>query len=139
MLGEGAPAADIAATRHAYELDLPLRVQYVHYWKGVLHGDLGRSIRLNKRVALSLAQAYPYTLRLTLGVAFVALILSIPEACARHSAATVGTNRLLSVVSLFGLSFPNFALAPILILLFPLNWDGSPSPRRGPPTSSARF
>ncbi len=118
MLGEGAPAADIAATRHAYELDLPLRVQYVHYWKGVLHGDLGRSIRLNKRVALSLAQAYPYTLRLTLASLFVALILSIPAGVRSAQRRNRWDDRLLSVVSLFGLSFPNFALGPILILLF---------------------
>jgi peptide/nickel transport system permease protein len=118
MLGEGAPAADIAATRHAYELDLPLRVQYVHYWKGVLHGDLGRSIRLNKSVALSLAQAYPYTLRLTLASLFVALILSIPAGVRSAQRRNRWDDRLLSLVSLFGLSFPNFALGPILILLF---------------------
>src|ERR1035438_10369870 len=50
MLGEGAPAADIAATRHAYGLDAPLGDQYIRYWKGVLHGDLGRSIRYNQTV-----------------------------------------------------------------------------------------
>ncbi len=46
MLGEGAPAADIQATRHAYDLDESLGQQYFHYWKGVLHGDLGSSLRL---------------------------------------------------------------------------------------------
>ena len=48
MLGEGAPAADIKATRHAYGLDVPLPEQYIHYWKGVLHGDLGLSLRYSK-------------------------------------------------------------------------------------------
>ena len=60
MLGEGAPAADIAATRHAYGLDAPLADQYLHYWKGVLHGDLGRSIRYNQTVIRLIAQRYPY-------------------------------------------------------------------------------
>ncbi len=32
MLGEGATPADIAALRHQYGLDLPLRAQYLHYW-----------------------------------------------------------------------------------------------------------
>ena len=40
MLGEGAPAADVQAARHAYGLDLPLGRQYLNYWKGVLRGDL---------------------------------------------------------------------------------------------------
>jgi ABC-type dipeptide/oligopeptide/nickel transport system permease component len=118
MLGEGAPASDIAATRHAYGLDAPLSEQYIHYWKGVLHGDLGRSIRYNKNVTLSLAQAYPYTLRLTLASLFVAIVLSIPAGVRSAQRRNRWDDRLLSVVSLFGLSFPNFALGPILILLF---------------------
>ena len=51
MLGEGAPATDIQATRHAYGLDVPLGQQYLHYWKGVLHGDLGPSLRFNQNVS----------------------------------------------------------------------------------------
>ena len=50
MLGEGATANDIAALRHAYGLDIPLPLQYLHYWRGVLHGNLGRSLRLNASV-----------------------------------------------------------------------------------------
>jgi ABC-type dipeptide/oligopeptide/nickel transport system permease component len=118
MLGEGAPPADIAATRHLYGLDAPLGQQYLNYWKGVLHGDLGRSIRLNKSVTLSLAQAYPYTLRLTLASLLIALVLSIPAGVRSAQRRNHWDDRLLSVVSLFGLSFPNFALGPILILLF---------------------
>src|SRR3954470_6500361 len=61
MLGEGAPAVDIAATRHAFGLDAPLGEQYLRYWKGVLHGDLGRSIRYNQTVTKLLGQRYPFT------------------------------------------------------------------------------
>jgi ABC-type dipeptide/oligopeptide/nickel transport system permease component len=118
MLGEGAPAADIAATRHAYGLDAPLGEKYLHYWKGVLHGDLGRSIRYNQTVTKLIAQRYPYTLRLTLASLLVAIILSIPAGVRSARRRNRWDDRLLSVVSLFGLSFPNFALGPILILLF---------------------
>src|SRR5215470_20277970 len=65
MLGEGAPAADIAATRHAYGLDVPLSQQYLRYWKGVLHGDLGMSLRFNQPVTSLILARYPFTLRLT--------------------------------------------------------------------------
>ena len=118
MLGEGAPAADIAATRHLYGLDAPLGEQYIRYWKGVLHGDLGRSIRYNQTVSKLIAQRYPYTLRLTLASLFVAIILSIPAGVHSARRRNRWDDRVLSVVSLFGLSFPNFALGPILILLF---------------------
>jgi ABC-type dipeptide/oligopeptide/nickel transport system permease component len=118
MLGEGAPASDIQATRHAYGLDAPLGQQYLRYWKGVLHADLGPSLRFHQSVASLIAQRYPYTLQLTLGALLVALVLSVPAGVRSAEHRNRWDDRLLSVVSLFGLSFPNFALGPILILIF---------------------
>lgn len=118
MLGEGAPAADVAATRHAYGLDEPLSQQYLHYWKGVLRGDLGPSLRFNQNVGRLIAQRYPYTLQLTVAALLVALIISIPAGVRSAQRRGKWDDKTLSVVSLFGLSFPNFALGPILILLF---------------------
>src|ERR1700747_1265027 len=118
MLGEGAPPADIAATRHAYGLDAPLGEQYLHYWRGVLHGDLGPSFRYQQSVTRLLSQRYPYTLELTLASLLVAIVLSIPAGVRSAQRRDRWDDRLLSVVSLFGLSFPNFALGPILILFF---------------------
>src|SRR5512135_2255283 len=73
MLGEGAAAGDIRAMRHAYGLDISLRQQYVNYWKGVLHGDLGQSLRFNQGVTRLILQRYPFTLQLTLASLFVAI------------------------------------------------------------------
>jgi len=118
MLGEGAPAADVQSLRHAYGLDEPLSQQYLHYWRGVLHGDLGLSLRLNQSVSSLIAQRYPYTLQLTFAALFVAIVLSIPAGVHSARRRNRWDDRLISVVSLFGLSFPNFALGPVLILLF---------------------
>ncbi len=118
MLGEGAPAADLQAARHAYGLDLPLSQQYLNYWKGVLHGNLGVSLRFNQSVSKLLAQRYPYTLQLTLAALVVAILLSIPAGVRSARRRNEWDDRAISVVSLFGLSFPNFALGPILILFF---------------------
>jgi len=118
MLGEGVPAADLQAARHAYGLDLPLGQQYVNYWKGVLHGDLGLSIRYGQGVSKLIAQRYPYTMQLTVAALFVAIGLSIPAGVGSARKRNRWQDRWISVVSLFGLSFPNFALGPILILFF---------------------
>ena len=118
MLGEGAPAADLQAVRHAYGLDLPLTQQYLNYWKGVLRGNLGVSIRYNQGVSKLLVQRYPYTLQLTVAALLVAILLSIPAGVRSARRRNDWDDRAISVVSLFGLSFPNFALGPILILLF---------------------
>ena len=118
MLGESAASPDVQATRHAYGLDLPLRQQYVNYWKGVVHGDLGRSLRFDQPVAKVVLQRYPWTLQLTVASMIVALLISIPAGVRSARRRNRWDDRLLSFVSLWGLSFPNFALGPILILFF---------------------
>jgi peptide/nickel transport system permease protein len=84
----------------------------------VLRGDLGPSLRFNQNVTGLIAQRYPYTLKLTLAALVVAILLSVPAGVRSARRRNRWDDRLLSVVSLFGLSFPNFALGPILILLF---------------------
>src|SRR3954464_11235210 len=118
MLGEGAPVTDVAATRHVYGLDVPLWQQYLHYWKGVLHGDFGPSLRFNQSVGSLIVHRYPYTLELTVASLFIAILISIPAGVSSAQHRGRWDDKLLSVVSLFGLSFPNFALGPILILFF---------------------
>ena len=118
MLGEGATASDIQALRHAYGLDVSIGHQYFNYWKGVLHGDLGRSLRLNQDVTQVIAQRYPWTLQLTIAAMIVALLISIPAGVRSARRRNGWDDRTLSFVSLLGLSFPNFALGPILILFF---------------------
>jgi ABC-type dipeptide/oligopeptide/nickel transport system permease component len=117
MLGEGARPVDIAALRHTYGLDQPLGRQYVHYWQGVLHGDFGRSLRLNDSVTHLVLTRYPWTAELTVAAVLLALLISIPAgiAAARHRGRW--QDQSIGVISLLGLSFPGFALGPILILL----------------------
>ena len=126
MLGEGVPAADLQAARHAYGLDLPLSKQYLNYWKGVVHGNLGLSLRYNQSVSRLLVQRYPYTLKLTLAALLVAVLLSIPAGVRSARRRNEWDDRTISVVSLFGLSFPNFALGPILILIFSIKMGWLP-------------
>ncbi|MGO4514841.1 ABC transporter permease [Terriglobus sp. 2YAB30_2] len=123
MLGEGATAADISTLRHAYGFDLPLQTQYWQFLKGVSHGDLGRSVRLREGVMALIGQRYPYTLELTAAAMFIGILFSVPAGI--WSAYRNGTrvDRTIGVASLFGLSLPNFALGPVLILVFAI-WLG---------------
>ena len=121
MLGESAAAADIQAARHAYGLDLPMSRQYLNYWKGVLHGDLGQSLRFNQNVGSLIAERYPFTLKLTLASLLVALATSIPAGVRSARRRNRWDDRAISFISLLGLSFPNFALGPVLILFFAVN------------------
>ena len=118
MLGEGASTTDLQAARHDYGLDVPIGQQYVNYWRGVLRGDLGKSLRFNQKVGQIILQRYPWTLKLTLAAMFVALLISIPAGVRSARRRNRWDDRTLSFISLLGLSFPNFALGPILILFF---------------------
>ncbi len=118
MLGEGATASDVSTLRHAYGLDAPLAEQYWHYWRGMLHGDLGQSLRLHDSVTHLVAQRYPYTLALTAAALLLGMAAAFPAGVWSALYRGRWQDRTLGVASLAGLSFPNFALGPILILVF---------------------
>jgi peptide/nickel transport system permease protein len=136
MLGEGATASDIGALRHAYGLDAPLLQQYLHYWHGILHADLGQSLRMHDSVTHLILQRYPYTLALTIAALIIGVGASVPTGIASALQRNRWQDRSLGVLSLVGLSFPNFALGPILILIFSigLGWLPVSTAGNGSPT-----
>jgi len=132
MLGDGATAADLAVLRHQYGLDLPLHIQYLHYWRDVLHGDLGRSIRLNDTVVHLIATRYPYTIELTVSALILGLLLAVPAGVAASVRRGHWQDQSIGLVSLFGLSVPAFALGPVLILVFSISLGWLPVSGAGP-------
>jgi peptide/nickel transport system permease protein len=140
MLGEGATASDVSVLRHAYGLDAPLGTQYLRYWRGVLHANLGESLRLHDSVTHLVLQRYPYTLALTLAALLIGVAVSIPAGVFSALHRGRWQDRVLGVVSLGGLSFPNFALGPILILIFSIQLGWLPVSGAGTgPIFGARF
>jgi peptide/nickel transport system permease protein len=121
MLGEGATPTDINALRHQYFLDLPLPEQYIRYWAGVLHGDLGSSIRLHDTVFHLITMRYPYTMALTLAALGVGLLLALPAGIVAAVRRGRWLDQVLGMVSLLGLSVPGLALGPVLILVFSIS------------------
>jgi len=126
MLGERAQTGDIEQLRHGLGLDRPLGEQYLTYLSRAARGDLGTSYRFNAPVSMLILARYPATIELTLAALLVALLLAIPAGV--HSAVHRGqwADRLLGFVSLLGLSFPNFALGPVAILVFAILLDWLP-------------
>ncbi len=108
MLGEGATASDVTALRHAYGLDAPLTIQYGRYLTGVLHLDLGQSLRLRESVTHLVLDRYPYTLALTLAALALGLAAAVPAGMWAATHRNGWQDRAAGVVSLFGLSFPGW-------------------------------
>ncbi len=133
MLGEGATASDISSLRHQYGLDAPLPQQYWSYWRGLAHADLGQSVRLHDSVTHLILQRYPYTLALTAASLLLGVLFAVPAGVVSALGRDRWPDRSLGVLSLAGLSLPNFALGPILILVFSIRLGWLPVSGAGAP------
>jgi ABC-type dipeptide/oligopeptide/nickel transport system permease component len=131
MLGEGARAEDLTQLRHALGLDLPLPVQYGRYLAGVLHGNLGESFRFQQPVLKVVAEHYPATLELAVVALGICALIGIPAGVLAAHKRGERTDHAVGVLTLFGLSVPNFALGPVLILLFSVVLGWLPVSGRG--------
>jgi ABC-type dipeptide/oligopeptide/nickel transport system permease component len=133
MLGEGARAEDLQQLRHALGLDLPVPVQYGRYLGGILRGDLGESIRFQQPVLRVILSRYPATLELATVALLVCAVIGIPAGMLAAQRRGTATDRAVGVSTLFGLSVPNFALGPVLILFFSVILGWLPVSGRGGP------
>jgi peptide/nickel transport system permease protein len=120
MLSEQSSAQDARTLRHELGLDQPLYVQYGLYIDRIVHGDLGRSIRLRRPVSELIADRFPNTLQLA--VSSLALATLIGVVVGTLSATRRG--QILDYASmagaLVGVSLPSFWLGLMLIFLFGL-------------------
>jgi len=117
-LGDHATDAQIAAFRAEYHLDRPLPEQYATYVVGILHGDLGKSIRTRRAVADDLADSFPATLELSFAALLISLLVGIPAGI--WSAIYRGRlpDVIVRIAALAGGSLPVFWLGLIVIGLF---------------------
>ena len=118
--GEERDPATLAQIRRSLGLDQPLPVQYVAWIGHVAQGDFGRSIRTRQPVREAIVERLPATLELggaaLLLSATVALSVGTLSAIRRNS----GVDLLATSFAIGGVSFPNFFLGLVLILLLSL-------------------
>lgn len=118
VLGQKATQEEIAKLRTQLGLDLPMMTQYGIYLKGLLHGDMGKSIFGNKDVtALLKERMSPTVILATVSVSLSAVIgifLGIWAGFKKNK----GFDKFSRLISLFALAFPIFSLAPLLVLIF---------------------
>jgi peptide/nickel transport system permease protein len=131
MLGEGARAEDLQQLRHSLGLDRPVPQQYAHYLAGVLRGDLGESFRFQEPVARVVLSRYPATLELAVVALLVCAAIGIPAGMLAAERRGTSTDHAVGMCTLFGLSVPNFALGPVLILVFSVILGWLPVSGRG--------
>ncbi|MBN1878801.1 ABC transporter permease subunit [bacterium] len=124
MLGDTAQPADIEKLRHEMGLDKPLHLQLAAFLKGLMTGDLGRSLHSREPVTKILTDRFPATLELTLVSMLVAVAIALPLGIISAVKANTAIDHSSMFLALLGVSIPNFWLGPMLILIFSvqLNW-----------------
>lgn len=133
MLGEGAAPGQIAQFRHGLGLDQPIYVQYGRYLGRLMHGDLGQSLRFQAPVERIIFERYPATLALAFLALLVCAAIAIPAGVLAAHRRGRAADRAVGVFTLFGLAVPNFALGPVLILVFSIELGWLPVSGRGGP------
>lgn len=127
VAGENAGAEQIDAVRSELGLDRPLPVQYFDWLWGVLRGDLGESLRSGRDVTDLLGQRLNATIELAVFTLILSLLMSVPITmlAARFPGSLLDKfGQLVAVVSM---SFPNFFLGLLFVLLFAVSLGVSPS------------
>jgi peptide/nickel transport system permease protein len=116
--GERATGEDVARLRGQLGLDRSLPVQYGVFLARLAHGDLGRSIRSGRPVALEIRSRAGYTLALAAAAIMVTVAAGVPlgivAAVRRHT----WMDRVGLAVSLLGIAAPAFVVGVLLQLLF---------------------
>ena len=131
MLGEGARTEDVQQLRHNLGLDLPLPIQYERYLSGVLRGNLGESFRFQQPVFRVVMSHYPATIELAIFALVVCAAIGIPIGLMAAKNPGSRADQAAGAVTLLGISVPNFALGPVLILIFSIKLGLLPVSGRG--------
>src|SRR5438552_10300669 len=77
MAGEERDPNVIAYLRAKFHLDEPLPVRYGYWLGGVLRGDLGESVRIQKPVSELIVEKLPVTIQLAAMAMLIALTIGI--------------------------------------------------------------
>jgi len=117
ILGQEATEETVAAFRKELKLDLPPHVRYFAWLGGFLKGELGNSLANGRPIADLIGWRFSNTMFL----ASVAAVIAVPVAVILGILAALYRNtlfdKIISMVTLSTISFPEFFVAYILIAL----------------------
>ncbi len=118
MAGERASPETIARIRAELGQNRPLLLQYVGYLKLLATGELGRSYYTNRKISDDLLQKFPNTVKLALTAMLFASIIGIGMGVFAAVKRGTAWDRLVTILSVSGISVPVFWLGLALMLLF---------------------
>lgn len=128
MFGAGEPTAEaIEALNEKLGLNEPLYVQYGLFLKGMLTFDFGESFRNGAKVSSLIFERAGATLALAVGGLAVAVLIAFPIGILSAVYRGKFFDFFGRVFSLVGISFPNFWLGIMFILIFSVTLQWLPA------------
>lgn len=131
MLPMETSAAQRAAFAQQLGLDRPLYIQFIDFLADLAHLNLGESLWQHRPVTQIVFEKLPITLYLVGTAMALAIVLSIPLGIVAALKPGRIADRITVVLSLIGLSVPQFWLGLLLILLFAVDLRWLPTSGSG--------
>lgn len=127
LLGPDLPQDAVDAFRKEWGLDAPLWQQYVSYFREILAGDFGLSMRDRSPAIQLVLERVPATLQLTIPALLLKLCIGIPAGiyAALHRDSAV--DRGVIVLAILGFTIPSFVMGLVLVLIFAVTLHVLPS------------
>jgi len=126
-LGDYATPELIKMTQAKWGLDKPLYMQYYTYLKNIVHGDLGKSLRMRFPVIKLLVRHYPFTLRLVFLGTIISILIAIPLGIAAAVHQNSYIDMIVMMFSFLFISMPAFWLGLIVLFTFSFRFGWFPS------------
>ncbi len=127
LLGDTATPEDIAALTRELGLDEPIWRQYIHWFGGVIQGDLGQSLFFKTPVLSVIADGAETSLLLALMTMTWIVIFGVPIGILSATHHGTWIDQLTSGFAIFFASIPTFWLGLYLILFFAVGLGWFPS------------
>lgn len=128
MFSAGEPSKEaIEEVRKNLGLDKPVYEQYFIFLKGLVTLDLGESFRSGTSVSSLIFERLGATLALAFGGVVVAMAIAFPVGILSAVKRGTSIDFFGRIFSLIGISFPNFWLGIMLILVFAVHLRWLPS------------
>ncbi len=116
--GETATHEDVERLRKQLNLDKPLPVQYYHYIKDLLRGDMGKSMRTQQPVFKEIMIRLPETAKLALLSILISCLVGIPVGILSAINRNSLIDNIASILTLAGVAMPVYWLGLELIVIF---------------------
>src|SRR5438552_1384063 len=131
LVEPGASQADLDAIREQFGLDRPLVVQYWHFMKNLLRGDLGQSFYYRMPVFDLYLSRLPNSLVLAVAAMAFSLLIGIPAGILAAVRVDRWWDSAGKIFALLGLSMPSFWVGLLMILFFSVYLGWLPSSGSG--------